>query len=248
MFCPKCGRETEEEGLCKACFAEKYVVFEVPQVIEVKICAKCPSYKIGDAWVDTSLQTYEELVKKATIKDGQAGARRQQGSQQAPDHRRAGVHRPADSQGPRARDRRDRRPACVDRGGRRGAGPQGDVRCLLADRRRLLRGHHPDPGAGPFPHEGRGQEVPEDRGEHHRPGREGRRQAGFHHRRVPAAGGRGRLHRLHRLRPAGVPGHHRRVRRHGHTRRRSWSAQGRQGPVPHHVRRPAARHRRRATS
>jgi nonsense-mediated mRNA decay protein 3 len=68
LFCPKCGRETQEEGLCPACFAEKYVVFEMPQVIEVKICAKCPSYKIGDAWVDTSLQTYEELAKKATSK------------------------------------------------------------------------------------------------------------------------------------------------------------------------------------
>jgi nonsense-mediated mRNA decay protein 3 len=66
LFCPKCGRETEEEGLCKACFAEKYVVFEVPRVLDVRICAKCPSYKVGDAWVDTSLDTYEDLVKKAT--------------------------------------------------------------------------------------------------------------------------------------------------------------------------------------
>jgi nonsense-mediated mRNA decay protein 3 len=68
LFCPKCGAETEEEGLCRACFAEQYVVFEVPQVIEVKICAKCPSYKIGDAWVDTRIDTYEELAKKATSK------------------------------------------------------------------------------------------------------------------------------------------------------------------------------------
>lgn len=65
LFCPKCGSETEEEGLCKACFKEKYVVFEVPQVIEAKICAKCPSFKIGSAWVDTSIKTYEELAKKA---------------------------------------------------------------------------------------------------------------------------------------------------------------------------------------
>ena len=68
LFCPKCGRETQEEGLCQACFADKYVVFEVPQVIEVKLCAKCPSYRIGDAWVDTSIDTYEELAKKATSK------------------------------------------------------------------------------------------------------------------------------------------------------------------------------------
>ncbi|OPY26836.1 MAG: NMD3 family protein [Methanocella sp. PtaU1.Bin125] len=66
MFCPKCGKETEEEGLCKACFEERYVVFEVPQVVEVRVCAKCPSYKIGDLWVDTNIFTYEELAKKAT--------------------------------------------------------------------------------------------------------------------------------------------------------------------------------------
>ncbi len=66
LFCPKCGRETQEEGLCQACFAEQYVVFELPQVLEAKICAKCPSYKIGDAWVDTAIDTYEELAKKAT--------------------------------------------------------------------------------------------------------------------------------------------------------------------------------------
>ena len=68
LFCPKCGRETQREGLCEACFEEKYVVFEVPQVVEVKVCAKCPSYKVGDAWVDTSLDTYEELAKRATSK------------------------------------------------------------------------------------------------------------------------------------------------------------------------------------
>jgi nonsense-mediated mRNA decay protein 3 len=68
LFCPKCGRETQQEGLCEACFAEKYVVFEIPQVLEVKICAKCPSYKVGDAWVDTNLDTYEELAKRATLK------------------------------------------------------------------------------------------------------------------------------------------------------------------------------------
>lgn len=68
LFCPKCGRETQEEGLCRACFAEKYVVFEIPQVIEVKICARCPSFKVGDAWVSTNLATYEELVRKATAR------------------------------------------------------------------------------------------------------------------------------------------------------------------------------------
>lgn len=54
--------------MCKACFLEKYVVFEVPQVLDVRICAKCPSYRVGSAWVDTNLKTYEELAKRATAK------------------------------------------------------------------------------------------------------------------------------------------------------------------------------------
>ncbi|HTX43258.1 MAG TPA: NMD3-related protein, partial [Methanocella sp.] len=62
LFCPRCGKETEQEGLCQACFQEKYVVFEVPQVIEVVVCAKCPSYKVGELWVSTKLKTYEELA------------------------------------------------------------------------------------------------------------------------------------------------------------------------------------------
>ncbi len=69
LFCPRCGKETQQEGLCEACFADKYVVFDVPQVIEVVICAKCPSYKVGELWVTTKLKTYEELAKKAANKN-----------------------------------------------------------------------------------------------------------------------------------------------------------------------------------
>lgn len=48
---------------------EKYVVFEVPQVVEVKICSQCPAFKVGQQWISTKLKTYEELAKKATIKN-----------------------------------------------------------------------------------------------------------------------------------------------------------------------------------
>lgn len=68
LFCPRCGKETDQEGLCQACFLEKYVVFEVPRVIEVTICSRCPSYKVGELWVNTRLKTYEELAKKAAAK------------------------------------------------------------------------------------------------------------------------------------------------------------------------------------
>ncbi len=68
LFCPRCGKETEQEGLCQACFLEKYVVFEVPRVVEAVICAKCPSYKVGELWVSTKLKTSEELAKKAASK------------------------------------------------------------------------------------------------------------------------------------------------------------------------------------
>jgi nonsense-mediated mRNA decay protein 3 len=65
LFCPRCGKETSQEGLCEACFQEKYVVFDLPQVVEVTICSQCPSYKVGELWVVTKLKTYEELAKKA---------------------------------------------------------------------------------------------------------------------------------------------------------------------------------------
>jgi nonsense-mediated mRNA decay protein 3 len=65
LFCPRCGKETVQEGLCEACFLEKYVVFKVPQVMEVTICSQCPSYKVGELWVSTKLKTYEELAKKS---------------------------------------------------------------------------------------------------------------------------------------------------------------------------------------
>ena len=69
LFCPRCGKETQQEGLCQACFLEKYVVFEVPQVIEVVVCAKCPAYKVGELWVSTKLKAFEELAKKAASKN-----------------------------------------------------------------------------------------------------------------------------------------------------------------------------------
>ncbi|WP_424358684.1 60S ribosomal export protein NMD3 [Methanocella sp. MCL-LM] len=68
LFCPRCGKETEAEGLCNACFADKYVVFQVPQTLDVKLCAKCPSYKIGELWIETNIDNYEDLAKKAAVK------------------------------------------------------------------------------------------------------------------------------------------------------------------------------------
>ncbi len=68
QFCPKCGKDTEAEGLCNACFADKYVVFQIPLVMDVKLCAKCPSYKIGENWIATKIDNYEDLAKKAAVK------------------------------------------------------------------------------------------------------------------------------------------------------------------------------------
>ena len=68
LFCPKCGKETQQEGLCTTCFMEKFVAFEVPEVLEVKVCPKCPSYKIGAVWTTTDIESQEELAKKAAAK------------------------------------------------------------------------------------------------------------------------------------------------------------------------------------
>jgi nonsense-mediated mRNA decay protein 3 len=68
LFCPKCGKETQHEGLCTTCFMEKFVVFEVPEVLEVKVCPKCPSYKVGAVWTSTDIEDRDELTKKAAAK------------------------------------------------------------------------------------------------------------------------------------------------------------------------------------
>ncbi len=69
MFCPKCGK-TEEKlfgGLCKSCFLEDVVLAEVPDQIEITICAHCESRLEKGKWHD--LEISDEEVIFNTLND-----------------------------------------------------------------------------------------------------------------------------------------------------------------------------------
>ena len=63
MFCPKCG-ETEEElfnGICMSCFLEDLILAEIPDEIEITICAHCESRLISGKWHELELSD-EEII------------------------------------------------------------------------------------------------------------------------------------------------------------------------------------------
>jgi nonsense-mediated mRNA decay protein 3 len=63
MFCPKCG-ETDEEiigGICKSCFLEELILAEIPNEIEITICAHCESRLVSGKWHELELSD-EEII------------------------------------------------------------------------------------------------------------------------------------------------------------------------------------------
>lgn len=63
MFCPRCGKTDEEiyNGVCKSCFLEDIVLAEVPNEIEITICAHCQSRLISGKWYELELSD-EEII------------------------------------------------------------------------------------------------------------------------------------------------------------------------------------------
>jgi len=53
MFCVECGKEPEElyNGLCDECFLEE-IDADIPDKLEVEICASCGSVKEGQRWIE----------------------------------------------------------------------------------------------------------------------------------------------------------------------------------------------------
>ncbi|WP_414468279.1 60S ribosomal export protein NMD3 [Methanobacterium sp. ACI-7] len=70
MFCPKCGNTDEEvvEGVCKSCFLEELVLAEVPNEIEITLCAHCESRLISGKWYELEL-TDEEIILNTLNKE-----------------------------------------------------------------------------------------------------------------------------------------------------------------------------------
>lgn len=63
MFCPKCGNTDAElfDNLCKSCFLENLVLAEIPDEIEIIICAHCQSRLISGKWEDLEISD-EEII------------------------------------------------------------------------------------------------------------------------------------------------------------------------------------------
>lgn len=63
MFCPKCGETDQEiiEGICKSCFLKEIVLAEIPDEIEITLCAHCESKLVSGKWYELELSD-EEII------------------------------------------------------------------------------------------------------------------------------------------------------------------------------------------
>jgi nonsense-mediated mRNA decay protein 3 len=64
MFCPNCGKTEEKlfDNLCKSCFLEDVVLAEVPDQIEITICAHCESRLEKGKWHDLEISDEEVIL------------------------------------------------------------------------------------------------------------------------------------------------------------------------------------------
>lgn len=65
-FCIKCGRSNTRlyKGLCKECFLEEYKLLEVPERIEVEVCAHCNAQLINGKWTGRGVPE-DEIIYRA---------------------------------------------------------------------------------------------------------------------------------------------------------------------------------------
>ena len=70
MFCPKCGSEDEElyEGICRSCFVKEAKLMNIPNNLEITVCAHCGSLLKGLKWEDCDLSV-EELITSAVMEN-----------------------------------------------------------------------------------------------------------------------------------------------------------------------------------
>jgi len=63
MFCPRCGRSDEDliDGLCKSCFIKDVSLLEIPDEIEIVVCAHCGSTLSEGKWRDMNLSEEETI-------------------------------------------------------------------------------------------------------------------------------------------------------------------------------------------
>lgn len=69
MFCPQCGKTNQEliEGICKTCYLENLVLAEIPDEIEITICAHCDSRLVSGKWQELELSD-EDIILNTLYK------------------------------------------------------------------------------------------------------------------------------------------------------------------------------------
>ncbi len=70
MFCPRCGSEDKDlfKGICSSCFIKEAKIINIPQDLEITICAHCSSLLKGIKWEDSD-RSEEELVTLAVMEN-----------------------------------------------------------------------------------------------------------------------------------------------------------------------------------
>lgn len=69
MFCVECGREEELIGsLCKECYSKKHAKAELPDHVDITLCAHCSSMETDRGWKDVgSVREAAEIALKSAI-------------------------------------------------------------------------------------------------------------------------------------------------------------------------------------
>jgi len=63
MFCPKCGEADQEiiSSICKSCFLKELILAQIPDGIEITVCAHCESQLVSGKWYELELSD-EEII------------------------------------------------------------------------------------------------------------------------------------------------------------------------------------------
>lgn len=68
-LCPECGAPTDEGELCDECYADEVEPLDVPDEVEVRVCAKCGSYVRDGGWTSHDEPVPDEELAVNAVKD-----------------------------------------------------------------------------------------------------------------------------------------------------------------------------------
>ena len=68
-FCVKCGKEAEHtiDGLCTECFLDGRKLISMPHHVDVKVCANCGDFGLGETWAAKDLREAVEDAARDSV-------------------------------------------------------------------------------------------------------------------------------------------------------------------------------------